>query len=78
VDWRGRRSREEEEAARSAAAQLGLELLEIRRVAPFEGARERHLHVFAKVGETPARFPRRPGVARKRPLASAASDRGRG
>jgi 16S rRNA (guanine527-N7)-methyltransferase len=78
VDWRGRRSREEEEAARSAAAQLGLELLEIRRVAPFAGARERHLHVFAKVGETPARFPRRLGVARKRPLSSAASDRGRG
>ncbi|HEX4563259.1 MAG TPA: 16S rRNA (guanine(527)-N(7))-methyltransferase RsmG [Solirubrobacteraceae bacterium] len=78
VDWRGRRSREEEEAARAAAAQLGLELREIRRVTPFGGARERHLHVFAKVAETPARFPRRAGVARKRPIASVASDRGRG
>jgi 16S rRNA (guanine527-N7)-methyltransferase len=52
----------------TAAEQLGLELAEIRHVVPFEGARERHLHVYLKVRETPARFPRRPGIARKRPL----------
>ena len=68
VDWRGRRSTEEEDAARSTAAQLGLELREVRHVVPFAGARDRHLHVFEKVAETPARFPRRTGVARKRPL----------
>ena len=40
----------------------------IRRVEPFPGARDRHLHVFRKAAETPSRFPRRPGMARKRPL----------
>jgi len=78
VDWRGRRTPGEEAQAVAAASQLGLELREIRRVHPFAGARERHLHVFVKVAETPARFPRRVGVARKRALAAAPSDRGRG
>jgi 16S rRNA (guanine527-N7)-methyltransferase len=35
---------------------------------PFESARNRHLHVFEKVGATPEGYPRRPGMARKRPL----------
>jgi 16S rRNA (guanine527-N7)-methyltransferase len=78
VDWRGRRRSEEEARAAGAASQLGLELSEIRRVRPFAEARERHLHVFVKVAETPRRFPRRTGVARKRPLGDAPSDRGRG
>jgi 16S rRNA (guanine527-N7)-methyltransferase len=68
VDWRGRRVREEEEAAGRAAAALGLRLVEVRRVIPFDGARDHHLHVFVKVAETPVRFPRRAGIARKRPL----------
>jgi 16S rRNA (guanine527-N7)-methyltransferase len=68
VDWRGRRDQEAEEAAERAAALLGLELVEIRSVAPFEDATDRHLHVFVKAAETPARFPRRAGIARKRPL----------
>jgi len=68
VDWRGRRIREQEEAADRAAASLGLRREEVRRVAPFEGARDHHLHVFVKEGETPPRFPRRAGMARKRPL----------
>src|SRR5947208_1645849 len=33
-----------------------------------ESALERHLHTFVKIRATPGRFPRRPGVARKRPL----------
>ena len=32
------------------------------------GREDHHLHVFVKAEETPARFPRRAGVARKRPL----------
>lgn len=68
VDWRGRRNLEEEACAACAAEQLGLRLLEIRRTEPYEGARDHHLHVFEKVAETPSRFPRRAGVARKRPL----------
>lgn len=69
VDWRGARSDEAEVAAARAAKVLGLEREEVLRVEPFAGARELHLHVFRKVAPTPARFPRRAGVARKRPLA---------
>lgn len=68
VDWRGRRAPHEEAAALRAAAELGMRLGEIRRVEPFAGARDHHLHVFEKVAECPPRFPRRPGMARKRPL----------
>ncbi|HSZ06780.1 MAG TPA: 16S rRNA (guanine(527)-N(7))-methyltransferase RsmG [Solirubrobacteraceae bacterium] len=68
IDWRGRRERAAEDAADRASALLGLRRAEVRRVAPFEGATEHHLHVFVKAQETPARFPRRAGIARKRPL----------
>jgi 16S rRNA (guanine527-N7)-methyltransferase len=39
-------------------------------VEPLEGARERHLHVYRKASPTPERFPRRAGMAVKRPLGS--------
>jgi len=68
VDWRGRRDSAQEAEATCAAEQLGMRLLEIRHTEPYEGARDHHLHVFEKVTETPSRFPRRAGVARKRPL----------
>jgi 16S rRNA (guanine527-N7)-methyltransferase len=68
VDWRGRRDSAHEAEAAGAAEQLGMRLLEIRRTEPYDGARDHHLHVFEKVTETPSRFPRRAGVARKRPL----------
>jgi 16S rRNA (guanine527-N7)-methyltransferase len=68
VDWRGRRNVEGEAAARDAAGLLGLRLREIRHTEPYAGALHHHLHVYEKVAETPARFPRRVGVARKRPL----------
>lgn len=68
VDWRGRRNAAQEADAACAAEQLGMRLLEIRHTEPYEGARDHHLHVFEKVADTPSRFPRRAGVARKRPL----------
>jgi 16S rRNA (guanine527-N7)-methyltransferase len=68
VDWRGCRVEAEEVAAFDAARELGLRGMEVRRVEPFAGAREHHLHVFRKDEDTPARFPRRAGIARKRPL----------
>lgn len=70
VEWRGRREMEAERAGLLAARQLGLELAEIRRVKPYDGARHHHLHVYLKDRETPSGFPRRPGIARKRPVAS--------
>lgn len=68
VDWRGRRDRAQEAQAARAADELGLRLLDIRHTEPYAGARDHHLHVFEKVAATPPRFPRRVGIARKRPL----------
>ncbi len=68
LDWRGRREQSEERASADATRELGLELREIRSVTPFAEATDRHVHVFVKVSATPSRFPRRPGIARKRPL----------
>ena len=68
VAWKGAREQAEERAGAEAAAELGLEPREVLRVEPFAGTRHRHLHVYVKVAETPVRFPRRAGMARKRPL----------
>ena len=73
VAWRGRRDAADEAAGRAAAGELGLEMGEIVRVEPYRGAVNRHLQPMIKVAETPARFPRRPGMARKRPLGAASS-----
>lgn len=68
VAWKGRRDEQEERDAAAAADALGLSVEEIRPVRPYPGAEHRHLHVLRKVAPTPERFPRRPGMARKRPL----------
>lgn len=68
VAWKGRRDDDEERDAAAAADQLGLAVEEVRPVHPYPGAEHRHLHVLRKLGPTPERFPRRPGMARKRPL----------
>ncbi len=68
VAWRGRRDADAEATASRAAAQVGLKPLEILHVQPFRGAENRYLHVMSKVTETPLGFPRRPGMAVKRPL----------
>lgn len=70
IDWRGRRDELAEREADRAAALLGLARQQVHRVTPFEGASGHHLHVFTKTQETPARFPRRAGMARKRQLGS--------
>jgi len=76
VAWRGRRDPEDEAAGARAAGELGLEPVSVVRVEPYPGALHRHLHLMRKVAPTPDRFPRRPGMARKRPLGGA-SDRPR-
>jgi 16S rRNA (guanine527-N7)-methyltransferase len=68
VAWRGRRDPEAEARAAVAAEALGLEVRAVRPVRPYPAAENRHLHLMSKVRETPPRFPRRPGMARKRPL----------
>lgn len=71
VVWRGRRDPEAESAAARAAAELGLEPTQIIPVKPYPAAQSRHLHLMSKVTATPSGFPRRPGVAAKRPLGRA-------
>jgi 16S rRNA (guanine527-N7)-methyltransferase len=68
VAWKGARDPKEELAGQAAAGELAMAVEEVRRVVPFEGARGRHLHVVRKLAATPGGFPRRPGMARKRPL----------
>lgn len=69
VAWKGSRDAAEEAAGTAAAEIVGLRTAGVVPVAPFEGARDLNLHLYLKERETPARFPRRPGVAAKRPLA---------
>jgi 16S rRNA (guanine527-N7)-methyltransferase len=76
IVWRGRREAELEAAARRAATELGLGPPRIAPVHPYPGARHRHLHVMSKLEPTPPRFPRRPGMALKRPLGGSAVDSG--
>jgi 16S rRNA (guanine527-N7)-methyltransferase len=75
VVWRGAREPVAEDAAANAASALGLEPASRLAVHPYAGARNRHVHVMIKVAPTPARYPRRPGVARKRPLGAASEAR---
>jgi 16S rRNA (guanine527-N7)-methyltransferase len=69
VAWKGARDPHEESAGAAAAVQLGLRPADVLPVTPYPRSRNRHLHVYEKVSETPAGFPRRPGMALKRPLA---------
>ena len=66
--WKGRRDEREEADGAAAAAQTGLAPVSIRPVKPWEGAEHLHLDLYLKVGSTPNQFPRRPGMASKRPL----------
>jgi 16S rRNA (guanine527-N7)-methyltransferase len=68
VAWKGARSEGEEAAGAEAASIVGMEPERVLRVEPFAGARDRHLHVYRKISPTPGRYPRRAGMAVKRPL----------
>jgi 16S rRNA (guanine527-N7)-methyltransferase len=70
VAWKGQQDPSEEADGMAAATALGLEQTGPSpiAVAPFSGADHRRLYVYLKVRDTPDRFPRREGMARKRPL----------
>jgi 16S rRNA (guanine527-N7)-methyltransferase len=68
VAWKGARDADEEASGAVAADQLGMAVGDVLAARPFASSVNRHLHVFRKVSPTPAGFPRRPGMARKRPL----------
>jgi 16S rRNA (guanine527-N7)-methyltransferase len=69
VAWKGARDAEEEARGVEAAAEVGFEPEAVVEVQPWREARDRHLVVYRKVSPAPERFPRRPGMAAKRPLA---------
>ena len=69
VAWKGARNADEEAAGAAAAHEVGMAVEEVLPVKPYPSSENRHLHVFRKSSPTPDRFPRRAGMARKRPLA---------
>jgi 16S rRNA (guanine527-N7)-methyltransferase len=68
IAWKGRRDPDEEAELARAAGRLAMEPEEVRWVGPYAGSRNRHLHLMRKRGATPPELPRRPGMAKKRPL----------
>jgi 16S rRNA (guanine527-N7)-methyltransferase len=73
LDWRTRGAGDGEgdtpgAEIRAVAELLGLRFVERVGIAPSELAGRHVIDLYLKVRETPAGFPRRPGMARKRPL----------
>jgi 16S rRNA (guanine527-N7)-methyltransferase len=69
VAWKGARDEAEEAAGAAAAEEVGMAVKEVLPVQPYPASENRHLHVYRKIAPTPPEFPRRAGMARKRPLA---------
>lgn len=70
IAWKGTPDAAEYEAAKVAAALLGMSEPIVTRVTPWTGGGTRDLVVMKKVADTPGNFPRRAGIAVKRPLGS--------
>jgi 16S rRNA (guanine527-N7)-methyltransferase len=68
VAWKGARDEAEEGTGAAAAEKVGMAVKEVVPVQPYPGSENRHLHVYRKIAPTPPKFPRRAGMARKRPL----------
>ena len=70
VAWKGSPEPAEVADGDHAAEVLGLLPARVVPVPAFPGADQRHLYVYVKVRSLPNGYPRRPGMARKRPLAA--------
>lgn len=70
VAWKGQIDAAEEADGHAAAEVLGLEPVKVLPVEPYRGSQRHTLHVYRKVAPTPSGYPRRPGIATKRPLAA--------
>ena len=68
VAWKGTPESDELEAAATAATALGMSRPELISVEPWSGGGVRQLLRSVKESPTPERFPRRAGIAAKRPL----------
>jgi 16S rRNA (guanine527-N7)-methyltransferase len=71
VAWKGAMSQTESAEGSRAAAIVGMAAGDVIRSSPYAGSVAHHLHVYRKVAPTPAGFPRRAGLARRRPLGGA-------
>lgn len=71
--WRGRIDPSDQASAFLAAGELGLQMEAPFPVEPYAGITNRNLQIARKVAPTPKRFPRRAGMARKRPLGTRTS-----
>lgn len=69
VAWKGSPERSELASADAAAELLAFSSGELSATQPFKHSRARHFYVAQKTAPTDPRFPRRAGVALKRPLA---------
>lgn len=70
VAWKGAVDVAEVADGAYAASQLGLGAPIVHAVTPYEGSERRTLWTFTKQAPTPERFPRRAGLAAKRPLSA--------
>jgi 16S rRNA (guanine527-N7)-methyltransferase len=77
VAWKGRVGAEESADGVAAASRLAMAIESVRAVTPFPGSERRSLYVARKVAPTPPQFPRRPGIAAKRPLTAKSLHRDR-
>ena len=68
VAWKGQIDASEQADAHTAAEVLGLQPVTVLPVQPYRGSERHTLHVYRKVAPTPSGYPRRPGIATKRPL----------
>jgi 16S rRNA (guanine527-N7)-methyltransferase len=70
VAWKGAVSQVEAADEHAAATFLGLRVEAVRSVVPYPGSERRTLHVLRKIRPTPPNYPRRAGIATKRPLSA--------
>jgi 16S rRNA (guanine527-N7)-methyltransferase len=70
--WRGARDYDDERRVAAAEPRTAVEPVQVLAVTPYEGSRERHIHLLRKNGPTPNDLPRRPGMAAKRSFGSEA------
>jgi 16S rRNA (guanine527-N7)-methyltransferase len=68
VAWKGARDATEEADGRAAAAALGMSDPAAHPAHPFATVHDRNLYLSSKVSATPPKYPRRTGMARKRPI----------
>ena len=68
--WKGGRDPDEDQELERALPRVAMVSAEVRRMRPYPGSHERHIHLLRKNGPTPNELPRRDGLAAKRPFGS--------